>query len=609
MFCSDLSKYIRRKTLEVNIGGIAMGANHSIRIQSMTNTNTLDVEATVEQCMRIADAGADYVRCTVQGLREADAMKEIKQHLRGKGYNIPLIADVHFSAQVAEAVAAYVDKVRINPGNFIDKRADFSRQELSDEEYAQELKRLEEAVCSLLNICKKHGTAIRIGVNHGSLSDRIMSRYGDTPAGMVESGMEFLRVCKQQKFDNVVLSMKSSNTRVMVQAYRLLVDAMNKEGMSYPLHLGVTEAGEGEDGRIKSAVGIGTLLADGIGDTIRVSLTEAPENEIPVARQLVSYFENRTKHKPIVKPDATYYSPYEYQKCETGEVNGIGGANPTVVVADLSEYNPVYQKDIEALGFTLYNGRWVGGRQSPDAIYIGSSMFSTEEGGLRIISDETEGLFRCTTDMLNAELLAWLKGNPQVLLAVETHNDNAPADLRAFFLRLLEYGVKNPVIIQRTYNDTSLDELQIKAACDLGLLLIDGFGDGVMLNAPNLAVPQKDRALIQLTFSILQASRVRFSKTEYIACPSCGRTLFDLQTTLAQVKAATVHLSKLKIAVMGCIVNGPGEMADADYGYVGAGPGKVSLYKGKVQVKKNIPQEKAVEELITLIKENGDWEE
>ncbi|MDR0659867.1 MAG: (E)-4-hydroxy-3-methylbut-2-enyl-diphosphate synthase [Prevotellaceae bacterium] len=607
MFSAKLNQYSRRRTTTVTIGDIPTGSGYPVRLQSMTNTNTLDVEATVEQCIRIADAGADYVRCTAQGLQEAKAMKEIKERLLERGYGIPLIADVHFSAKPADAVAPFVDKVRINPGNFVDRQTD-SFSEVNEKQYQQGFELLAEQFIKLLNICKEHNTAIRIGVNHGSLSRRIMSRYGDTPEGMVESAIEFLRICKKENFTAAVVSMKSSNTRIMVHAYRLLVEKMAEEKMSFPLHLGVTEAGEGEDGRVKSAVGIGTLLADGIGDTIRVSLTEEPENEIPVAQQIVDYFHKREKHRPIPEVNEQLYFPYRYERYKTNEVNGIGGNKPVGVVADLSSLNPIYEADIKALGFTLNteNGIWTKGKTSPDVLYIGSSILNTATEGLRVLSDESEEFFSCKTSMLNKELALWLKQNPDILLSVESDNENAPADFRAFFLRLREYALVNPVIIHRKYSDDNMEPLQIKAACDIGTLFIDGFGDAVMINAGQTISPDN---VCSLTFSILQASRVRFSKTEYISCPSCGRTLFDLQQTLVKVKEATRQLSRLKIAVMGCIVNGPGEMADADYGYVGAGPGKISLYKGKTLVKKNIPQEKAVEELISLIKEGGDWEE
>ena len=603
MFCAKLNQYSRRKTVAAVIGDIPTGCGYPVRLQSMTDTNTLDVAATAEQCIRIANAGADYVRCTVQATREAEAMQEIKAYLLERGYTIPLIADIHFSAKPAEAVAPYVAKVRINPGNFVDKKNDASSA-LTEEQYKKELALLTERFISLLNICKEHCTAIRVGVNHGSLSDRIMGRYGDTPEGMVESAMEILRICVKESFTNVVVSMKSSNTRVMVHAYRLLVEKMDEEKMKFPLHLGVTEAGEGEDGRVKSAIGIGTLLADGIGDTIRVSLTEAPENEIPVAQQIVDYFCNREKHQPIPEANELLYTPYDYTRYTTNEIDGMGGSKPVAVVADLSSLNPIYETDIKALGFSLTKGIWKRSSTSPDVLYVGSSILNTTDEGLKIISDETENFFSCTTAMLNADLLSWLKENPHVLLAVESNNENAPADFRSFFLRLKEHEVANPVIIRRFYDNNSMDLLQIKSACDIGPLLIDGFGDAIMISGGNAISAE---SISSLAFSILQASRVRFSKTEYISCPGCGRTLFDLQETLTKVKEATSHLSHLKIAVMGCIVNGPGEMADADYGYVGAGVGKVSLYKGKDLVKKNIPQEKAVEELASLIKENGDW--
>lgn len=583
-----------------------MGSGHPVRLQSMTNTSTQDVDATVEQCIRIAEAGADYVRCTVQGVKEAEAMRHIRDNLRRKGCAIPLIADVHFSAHIAEVVAPYVDKVRINPGNFVDKRAGSTAHELSEEEYQQELTRLSDKLKTLLNICRKYSTAIRIGVNHGSLSDRIMSRYGDTPEGMVESAMEFLRICKAEDFNIVVLSMKSSNTRVMVYAYRMLVKQMDEEGMRYPLHLGVTEAGEGEDGRLKSTVGIGALLADGIGDTIRVSLTEEPENEIPVARWLAGYTSKSSKHRPVPEVSSKSYSPYTYQRRKSESWGGIiGDSSPVAVIADLSTLNPIYDKDLYALGYTqAESGSWRRSASSPDVVYIGSSVLNVSTNGLCVISDESDNVFRCTTDMVNSDLLCWLKQNPQQLVCVETTNENAPLALRAFFLQLQEAGISSPVAICHRYKDGSDEHPQLAAAYDLGALLLDGFGDAVMVSNTRQHLPA---LLVSLSFAILQAARVRFTKTEYIACPSCGRTLFDLQKSLAEVKAATQHLSTLKIAVMGCIVNGPGEMADADYGYVGFGVGKVALYKGKTLVKKNIPQEEAVNELVALLKQSGDW--
>lgn len=611
LFCESLFYYKRRPTNDVQIGNLLMGSKHPIRIQTMTTTNTLDIESTVEQCIKVAQAGADFVRITAQGVREAEALKTIREKLRASGYDIPLIADIHFNPAAAEAAAKNVEKIRINPGNFIDKRADFSVVEFSDDEYTQELEKLRVKFVHLLTICREHNTALRIGANHGSLSDRIMSRYGDTPAGMVESAMEFLRICKAERFDNVVVSMKASNTRVMVQAYRLLSAQMQTEGMRYPLHLGVTEAGDGEDGRIKSAVGIGTLLADGLGDTIRVSLTEEPENEIPVARALVEYFTNRKKHTEVLQANTSYYHPYEYVRRESEAAANIGGNNLPVVVADLSHLSPIYQSDIEKLGFTLTANGWTGSDSAPDYIYAGSSLYEFTTQGLNIFDDENSDFVFCNLSYLTQQFVAWLKQSPQVVLILETNNINGVAEQRSFFLKLIENNVTNPVILRRRYDEDELSDLQLKSACDLGALLIDGFGDGVMISNPVLldGVDNAEQAIVTTAYGILQASRVRFSKTEFIACPGCGRTLFNLRDTLSQVRAATSHLKGLKIGVMGCIVNGPGEMADSDYGYVGAGPGRVTLYKGKVAVKKNIKQDEAINELIDLIKENGDWHE
>ncbi|MDR1054927.1 MAG: (E)-4-hydroxy-3-methylbut-2-enyl-diphosphate synthase [Prevotellaceae bacterium] len=611
LYCESLFYYERRTTNDVYIGNTAMGSKRPIRTQTMTTTDTLDIESTVEQCIRIAQTGADYVRITAQGIREAEALKLIRAKLCANGYDIPLIADIHFNPAAAETAACNVEKVRINPGNFVDKRADFIKIEFTDKEYQQELTRLHDKFIRLLNICKENNTALRIGANHGSLSDRIMSRYGNTPAGMVESAMEFLRICKKEKFDNVVVSMKSSNTRVMVQAYRLVVSQMKTEGMAYPLHLGVTEAGNGEDGRIKSAVGIGTLFADGLGDTIRVSLTEEPENEIPVARALVEYFRDRKKHSDVPVADVSFYHPYDYVKRASKAVKNMGGNHAPVVMADLSFLSSIYEKDIENLGFTLTENGWRGNDSTPDYIYMGSGFYDFITDGLQFFDDENNDFIFCNISYLTVQFIQWLKQNPHVILILETNSANGVAEQRSFFLKLAENNVGNPVIIRRKYNEDELTELQLKAACDLGALLIDGFGDGIMLsNSVTInKVPNTEQAIVATAFGILQASRVRFSKTEFIACPGCGRTLFDLCETLAKVRSATSHLKGLKIGIMGCIVNGPGEMADADYGYVGAGPGRISLYKGQTPVKKNIPQENAIEEMIALIKEYGDWHE
>ena len=604
MFCNSLTKYSRRKTNAVNVGNVPLGGNNPIRTQSMLNVATTDIDASVAQCEKIAKAGADYVRATTQGLPEAEAMRIIKSKLTEKNINIPLIADVHFNSNVAKTVAKYVEKVRINPGNFIDRKANTSKK-LTETEYQMELQRLRNEFVDLIDICKQHKTALRIGVNHGSLSERIMNRYGDTPAGMVESAMEFLRICKAENFNDVVVSMKSSNTRVMVYAYRLLAENMNAENMNFPLHIGVTETGDGKDGRIKSAVGIGTLLADGLGDTIRVSLTEPPENEIPVAKKLVEYFNNREQHTAISSIDSKHYSPYEYKRRETKKVNCFGGDNPVGVVADLSHLNPIYDKDFENLGFVKNNETWIKTDNAPDAVYTGSSLFDATTQGITILSDETENLVCCNISYLDNNFISWLKKNPDNILMIESSNTNAVAELRACFLILENENVKNPIIIRQTYEEKDVETLQIKAACDFGALLIDGFGDAICLHTEQ----HEPKNIANICFSLLQATRIRFSKTEFIACPSCGRTLFDIQKTLHEIRNKMAHLKHLKIAVMGCIVNGIGEMADADYGYVGAGVGKISLYKNKLLVKSNIEQEHAVAELIEIIKKDGLWVE
>ncbi|MDR1984142.1 MAG: (E)-4-hydroxy-3-methylbut-2-enyl-diphosphate synthase [Prevotellaceae bacterium] len=604
MFCKSITKYNRRKTNVVNVGNIPLGGENPVRIQSMINVATTDITAAVAQCEKIAKAGADYVRATIQGTPETEAIKIIKNKLSEKKTYIPLIADVHFNARIAKIVAQNVEKVRINPGNFIDKKTS-TYKHLTDDEYNAEQQRLRKEFVSLLDICKQHKTALRIGVNHGSLSERIMNRYGDTPEGMVESAMEFLRICKDENFHDVVVSMKSSNTRVMVYAYRLLAEKMNSEQMTFPLHIGVTETGDCADGRIKSAVGIGALLADGLGDTIRVSLTEAPENEIPVAKKLTDYFINRENHKPIPDVDEKKYFPYSYNQRKSNAVNNLGGNNPIAVVADLSHINPIYDKDFEALGFVKNGGKWTKTNDSPDAVYTGSSLLNSEIQGITMLSDETENFVRCDISYFNNDFIDWIKENSDNILMLESNNTNAVAEFRACFLMLENANAKNPVIIRRTYDDKDIESLQIKASCDFGALLIDGFGDAICLQNNKI----ESTILIKTCFSVLQATRVRFSKTEFIACPSCGRTLFDIQKTLAEVKNKTSHLKHLKIAVMGCIVNGIGEMADADYGYVGAGTGKISLYKNKMLVKRNIPQELAVDELINLIKQDGRWED
>lgn len=559
-------------------------------VQSMTTTNTADVEASAKQVMRIAAAGGEIVRLTAPGRTEAERLLTIRRRIEEQECYVPLVADIHFNPQVALIAAQYVSKVRINPGNFIDKRATFQKLDYTDQEYAAELERLRVQLTALIEVCKYYNTVIRIGVNHGSLSDRIMSRYGDTTDGMVESAMEFLRVCRTEGYDRVVISMKSSNTRVMVEAYRKLVVRMDEEGMRYPLHLGVTEAGEGEDGRIRSAVGIGALLADGIGDTIRVSLTEAPENEIVPARILADYFKGREIHNYIpVDDDPVPYDPYHYARRASTSVSfggvTIGGGAPPIVVGD----------------------RAAGADLSPEDFSLITPQRAMQG------RDNGQGWIACTLEHLNREFLEWLEIHPERVLVLVSENTHWVGEMRACFVQLMRHGIENPVIMSRCYGEKSLERLQLHAAADFGALLIDGFGDGVWIvnevftteydEDPHGNLIEKERDmtpdfdLTSLSFSILQAARARISKTEIISCPGCGRTLFELQDVARAVKERFGHYPGLKIAVMGCIVNGPGEMADADFGYVGSGNGLVTLYKGKEVVERNIPQEGALERL------------
>ena len=564
----DLFNYNRRPTVEVVVGGLVLGSAHPVRVQSMTNTSTMDTEGSVEQTLRIVEKGGELVRLTTQGNREAINMGCIKEQLVARGCRVPLVADVHFNASVADTAARYADKVRVNPGNYVDTARTFKHIDYTDAEYADELKRLRERFVAFLDICKAEGKAVRVGVNHGSLSDRIMSRYGDTPSGVVESCMEFLRICRDENFNNVVVSIKTSNTAMMVTTVRRLVRVMAEEGIAYPLHLGVTEAGDAEDGRIKSAVGIGALLADGIGDTLRVSLAEAPENEIPVAKELADYVAGRAGHDTIEGVAAAGFNYEEPVRRRTNAVGIIGGDNLPVVFG-----GKVEGCDISA-DFDAENIAVVALENAKDAEFIAVTY-----------SELTAA---------NIERLKLLKN--VVLVASSTHA-NPVGELRALVHRLLIEGIDAPVIIRRAYNESSLDTLRIKASADLGVLLIDGLVDGLWLENPSSSADE----LNAIMFGILQATRARISKTEYIACPGCGRTMYDLQGTLARIKAATGHLKGLKIGVMGCIVNGPGEMADADYGYVGAARGKVSLYRRKECVEKNIPEEEAIERLLQLI--------
>ena len=564
----DLFNYRRRPTVEVAVGEVLIGSAHPVRVQSMTNTSTMDTEGSVEQTLRIVGRGGELVRLTTQGNREAVNLGEIKQQLLARGCRVPLVADVHFNAAVADTAARYADKVRVNPGNYVDTARTFKHIDYTDAEYADELKRLRERFVAFLDICKAEGKAVRVGVNHGSLSDRIMSRYGDTPSGVVESCMEFLRICRDENFDNVVVSIKTSNTAMMVTTVRRLVRVMAEEGISYPLHLGVTEAGDAEDGRIKSAVGIGALLADGIGDTLRVSLAEAPENEIPVAKELAGYVACRDGHAPVEAVVAPSFNYEEPVRRATKEWGIIGGDNVPVVFG-----GEVKDSDI-------------------------ASDFIAADAVVCSPAEAVDGSFVALEYKdLTVENVAKLKSLENFAIVASSIHSNPVGELRALVHRLTVEGVDAPVIIRRAYNESSVETLRIKAAADLGVLLIDGLVDGLWLENPSSSADE----LNAIMFGILQATRARISKTEYIACPGCGRTMYDLQGTLARIKAATAHLKGLKIGVMGCIVNGPGEMADADYGYVGAARGKVSLYRRKECVEKNIPEEEAIERLLQLI--------
>ncbi len=609
-YINDITRFERQKTCEVNIGGVGVGGNNPIRIQSMTDTSTKDTDTTVEQIIELAKAGADYVRLTVKGIYDAENLKNIVTALRERGYTTPLVADIHFNPRLADIAAKYFDKVRINPGNFYDKRARFEHKVYSDEEYKEELVKIEEQFIPFLEMLKSTKTALRIGANHGSLSDRVMSRFGDSPSGMAESVLEFLRICKKVGFDDVVVSIKSSNTRMMVYTVRLLNYKMRLEDMQYPIHLGVTEAGEGEDGRIKSAVGIGALLADGIGDTIRVSLTESPVNEIPVARKLVDHFKTYKNHEPVTASLIAQTNPFEYERRSTRAVLNMGGEKLPVVVADLGDRN-------------LKEMLPIRGKMVPDYFISGNKIMDIKGESYPIISLE-EYLFESTrwgrmkfirTNKMefdrfmakNPEIIMKLKQTRKTVLILESFNKNPMAELRAFFTTLESHIWKVPVVLYRRYNESSLEDLQIKASADFGGLLIDGYGDGICITNENERITFTE--LKDLSFGILQASRMRMSKTEFISCPGCGRTLYDLQETTKNIKEHFKHLDHLKIGIMGCVVNGPGEMGDVDYGFVGVSQNKVTLYKGLKPVKRHIPFENAVEELELLIRENNDWKD
>ena len=627
----NLSNYTRFKTIEVKVGPIAIGGKNPIHIQSMTTANTMNTSATVDESIRMIDAGCKLVRITAPSKKDAENLANIKNELRLKGYKTPLVADIHYTPNAAEIAAKIVEKVRINPGNYADKKK-FEEIDYTDESYNNELLRIEEKFTPLVQICKQNNTSMRIGTNHGSLSDRILSRYGDTPKGMVESALEFIRICRKHDYHNIVISMKASNTRVMVYAYRLLVNEMIKEGMKYPLHLGVTEAGEGEDGRIKSAVGIGTLLSEGIGDTIRVSLTEAPEHEMPVAQKILDHFKNIHNHKKIAETKQHQIDYFQYKKRKTFQVENIGNKNVPIVISDLSNRKKITQASFFSLGYrySVPLDKWHISEMASDFIYIGENEINFEiPGTLRIISNysswmkhkkgfpifnlkeyekikdfsETLNFLKIYDHEITPSSIDILKNNKSLVIFLESENINCTAAMRKFFFELMEEKIENPIIISRKYEFNDDEQLQISASIDIGSLLIDGLGDGICISSNNCS----NKMLNSISFGILQASRTRISKTEYISCPSCGRTLFDLQETTAKIRKVTDHLKGVKIGIMGCIVNGPGEMADADYGYVGTGPGKITLYKEKTVVKKNVPESEAVDALIDLIKENGDW--
>ncbi|QEC75825.1 (E)-4-hydroxy-3-methylbut-2-enyl-diphosphate synthase [Mucilaginibacter ginsenosidivorax] len=669
-YCNSLTQYSRFVTREVNIGDVPMGGNNPIRIQSMTTTDTMDTMGTVEQSIRMVDAGCEYVRITAPSIKEAKNLAEIKKQLRARGYNVPLVADIHFTPNAAEVAARIVEKVRVNPGNYADKKK-FDQIDYTDLEYQGELERIYQKFAPLVNICKEYGTAMRIGTNHGSLSDRIMSRYGDTPQGMVESAMEFMRMCETLNYYNLVISMKSSNPQVMVQAYRLLVETMVAEGMNYPLHLGVTEAGDGEDGRIKSAVGIGTLLEDGLGDTVRVSLTEEPEAEAPVAIELVKRYSLREKEVKGERLKAkgneiitdknllpfTFHlspqthSPYEYKKRHTYEANAfIGGHMVPRVVLDLSKKNlkdPGIMADAGYIYSPLLD-KYNMAEQSVDFVYLADELPSFNlPGNLKQLynyqtwlklADKTLchplftlkeyiaatnktsalNLVKLFPEDIDSEDFGSLPFDNSLVFVLETNALHGMADQRGFFFKMEELGLDVPVIVKRSYefgvmsiesehenSALKTQNLQLFAATDLGALLVDGFGDGIWIDAPGVDT----KVITSTAFGILQATRSRISKTEYISCPSCGRTLFDLMITTQMIRSRTSHLKGLKIGIMGCIVNGPGEMADADYGYVGSGTDKITLYRGKEAVKKNISAANALDELIGIIKDDGNWVE
>lgn len=666
LYCNSLTQTGRLKTREVKIGDLLLGNLHPVRVQTMTTTDTMDTMGTVEQSIRCIEAGAELVRITAPSKKEAENLRNIKNELQKRGYHTPLVADIHFTPNAAEIAARIIEKVRVNPGNYVDKKK-FEQIEYTDAEYIDEIERIRERFTPLLKICKEYGTAMRIGTNHGSLSDRIMSRYGDTAMGMVESAMEFLRIARAETYHNIVLSMKSSNPQVMVQAYRLLIQQMDAEfGECYPLHLGVTEAGDGEDGRVKSAAGIGTLLEDGIGDTIRVSLTEDPEFEIPVCKDLVKRYQAANDEQenkstiiiPTLGDRGIPYSPFEYKRRESFAVDNIGGHHVPVVIADLSKIENIKPQHLESVGYKYdaVTDKWNISDAAADYIFTGHNLLDFDlPGTLKVIvypaawnlsknkttyfplldgsgflngewkSDRLNFVmidcFNDETKLNDFTYLSELANDPSVVLCLSSTSQHAMPAVRRMFMELMNRSIKNPVVIICDSNWQTADEHLIHYATECGALLLDGMGDGICLGMTgksyelNLNATGRtylnnsttEQFINNTAFSILQATRTRISKTEYISCPSCGRTLFDLQETTSLIRSRTNHLKGLKIAIMGCIVNGPGEMADADFGYVGSGVGKITLYKGKEVVKRNVDSAIAVDELISLLKENKAW--
>lgn len=643
-YCNSLTSYFRRKTIPVKIGDVIIGGDNPIVVQSMTTVDTMDTLGSVEQCIRMIESGCQLIRLTAPSIKEAENLQNIKVELRKRGYNTPLVADIHFTPNAAEVAARIVEKVRINPGNYADKKK-FEVIEYTDESYQEELDRIRERFLPLVNICKQNGTAMRIGTNHGSLSDRIMSRYGDTPLGMVESALEFLRICEDENYFDIVISMKSSNTQVMVQAYRLLVQKLDEGGFKpYPLHLGVTEAGDGEDGRIKSAVGIGTLLEDGLGDTVRVSLTEDPEFEAPVGRELVDRYAYRVKHQPIKEIHNYPITPFEHNKRQTLEIYNFGGTNVPRVITDISALSRISEREMKNLGhhYLPELDKWKMNDQGCDYVFSGSNpipfmlpngmkeiqhypiwlksedkinkfpAFTTQE--FREEKHFHKGLNFLILDDREVEgIIPYLEGRNDVVILLKSENAHNMPALRRAFVELIEANNQIPVVVQVNYSFGDPDKTMLYAGTDVGGLLVDGLGEGIMMGLHHDENPERETVLQQVklrnsvSFGVLQAARTRMSKTEYISCPSCGRTLFDLQETTAMIRKRTDHLKGIKIGIMGCIVNGPGEMADADFGYVGSGKGKITLYKGKEVIKKSVPSDQAVDELIEIIRKDGRW--